>query len=375
LRRYLAKSSARRKNTASGPIHTDEQLGAIAAIEGSISRGEHFTLNALAGTGKTTVAAHVAALYAGAFFCAPTAKAASVLTTKTGVQATTVHSAFCQFVKELEQEGEPSRPVFRPAHSRGSLKSQVLLLDECSMISKSVSVDILAAGVRVVAIGDPGQLPPVEGQPFFTSASFELTEIHRQAIENPIIRQAHVVRSGATYVPDGDAVPVINRLTSTELRAADVVLTGRRQTRMRTNAEESRVLGLLNPLPRFGEPLICLRNAPKNGLCNGTIYYASSDLAEGDKTIGISTDAGDLELHAQFLPPGREYDQLDLPPGGWMTVFAFGYALTAHQAQGSEFDSVLLIDEWFQKDRIPWLYTGITRAKERITIASKDQPS
>ena len=54
-----------------------------------------------------------------------------------------------------------------------------------------------------------------------------------------------------------------------------------------------------------------------------------------------------------------------------MSAFAFGYALTVHKAQGSEFDAVLLIDEWSGDDRVQWLYTGITRAKERIVIASK----
>ena len=43
--------------------------------------------------------------------------------------------------------------------------------------------------------------------------------------------------------------------------------------------------------------------------------------------------------------------------------------------QGSEFDNVLLLDEWFRDDRVQWLYTGITHAKERITIASKGEPA
>jgi exodeoxyribonuclease-5 len=244
----------------------------------------------------------------------------------------------------------------------------VLLLAESSIISKAVAGDILATGVTVIAIGDPGQLPPVEGQPFFTSATFSLTQIHRQALENPIIRQAHAVRSGGSYTANGDAVRVVNRLTAEELRGAEILLTGRRKTRMRMNAEMRRVRGVVNPLPRSGEPLICLRNARKYGLCNGAIYYATRDLGEGDKTIGVSTDAGDIEVYATFLTPGHEY-ALDLPPGGWMTAFAFGYALTVHQAQGSEFDDVLLIDEWAGEDRSRWLYTGITRAKERITIA------
>jgi exodeoxyribonuclease-5 len=54
-----------------------------------------------------------------------------------------------------------------------------------------------------------------------------------------------------------------------------------------------------------------------------------------------------------------------------MSAFAFGYALTVHMAQGSQFDRVLLIDEWPGKDRIAWLYTGITRAVKSITIARR----
>src|SRR6516164_3147983 len=113
---------------------------------------------------------------------------------------------------------------------------------------------ILATGITVVAFGDPGQLPPIHGDPFFTNANFTLTQIHRQAFENPIIRQAHRVRSGGTYERDGDSVRVISRLSADELRATDVVLTGRRETRMRMNAEKRRVLGLESHLPRQGEP-------------------------------------------------------------------------------------------------------------------------
>ena len=137
------------------------------------------------------------------------------------------------------------------------------------------------------------------------------------------------------------------------------------------NAEKRRVLGLQSHLPRQGEPIVCLRNTRKFSLCNGAIYYTSRDLEPGDKTVGISTNVGDVEVYAVFLTPGREYDEVDLPPGAWMTVFAFGYALTVHQAQGSEFDRVLLIDEWCRDDRNRWIYTGITRAKERLVVAAK----
>jgi exodeoxyribonuclease-5 len=354
-----------------GLMLTAEQLAAVAAIEEAIGREASFALHGLAGTGKTTVAAHVARTRAseGAYLCALTGKAASVLARKTGLEATTVHRAFYHFVCAVEREGEPARLVFRPAHMPGSLKGKVLLLDECSMIDRKTAADIMATGITVVAIGDPGQLPPINGDPFFTQASFTLREVHRQALESPIIRQAHRVRAGESYQPDGNEFRVIDRLTLDDLRGSEVVLTWRRATRSRMNTLCRRALGITAPLPRYGEPLACLRNTPRYGLYNGAVYYTSRDLLPGDETVGISTDDGDIEVHADFLPPGGEDEALDLPPGGWKTAFCFGYAITVHKAQGSEFDRVLLIDEHCGADRIAWLYTGITRAARSIVVA------
>ena len=63
---------------------TTEQQEAVAAINAAIDRHETFVLHGLAGSGKTTVAAHIARSRPGAFLCAPTGKAASVLRDKTG---------------------------------------------------------------------------------------------------------------------------------------------------------------------------------------------------------------------------------------------------------------------------------------------------
>jgi hypothetical protein len=82
-------------------------------------------------------------------------------------------------------------------------------------------------------------------------------------------------------------------------------------------------------------------------MCPAALSRPEPILEEGDKTIGISTDAGDLDVYASFLTPGHEYDSLE---------------------------NVLLIDEWCGDDRNCWLYTGLTRAKERITIARKGDP-
>ena len=54
------------------------------------------------------------------------------------------------------------------------------------------------------------------------------------------------------------------------------------------------------------------------------------------------------------------------------TAIGFGYALTVHKAQGSEWPNVLIIDEYRRRldgDRPGWLYTAITRASESVLVA------
>jgi exodeoxyribonuclease V len=50
--------------------------------------------------------------------------------------------------------------------------------------------------------------------------------------------------------------------------------------------------------------------------------------------------------------------------------FDYGYVLTVHKAQGSQWDDVVLFDESFAfpDTRERWLYTGITRAVRRLTV-------
>ena len=50
--------------------------------------------------------------------------------------------------------------------------------------------------------------------------------------------------------------------------------------------------------------------------------------------------------------------------------FDYGYALTVHKAQGSQWDDVIVFDEsWaFREHRHRWLYTAITRASQRLTV-------
>ena len=81
----------------------------------------------------------------------------------------------------------------------------------------------------------------------------------------------------------------------------------------------------------------------------------------------FSVEVQALEHH--FLGRGAELKkQYWLMSEGQM--FDYGYALTCHKSQGSQWDDVLIFDESgiFRSDRFRWLYTAITRAAEKVSV-------
>ena len=125
---------------------------------------------------------------------------------------------------------------------------------------------------------------------------------------------------------------------------------------------------------------MCLRNNPQKRLLNGQIWTA----AEVKKRSGMrysltlepeeETTASGKKALAHVVTHGAffsgEEDQLGWPERRRFDEFTFGYCLTVHKAQGSQWDKVYLFDESFvfRDDRRRWLYTGVTRASEQITV-------
>ena len=62
------------------------------------------------------------------------------------------------------------------------------------MVDEDLGQDLLSFGTPVLVLGDPAQLPPVKGGGFFTEAEPDimLTEVHRQAADNPIVRMSMI---------------------------------------------------------------------------------------------------------------------------------------------------------------------------------------
>jgi exodeoxyribonuclease-5 len=159
---------------------------------------------------------------------------------------------------------------------------------------------------------------------------------------------------------------------------ADLVLVGTNRTRRRYNQRLRQLKGFDAAYPQAGDKLVCLRNDPSKGLLNGSLWKVMTSSRETVKpgiNLLVSPEEDDPDrgvAKIKLLKATFEDQETEIP---WSTKkryddFDYGYALTVHKAQGSQWNNVVLFDESFAfKDtRQRWLYTAITRAAERLTI-------
>ena len=329
-----------------------------------------FSLQGLAGTGKTFALAELARRHPEAALGAPTGKAAAVLRARTGFDVRTIHSLIYDFrgISEDEMTGK-KQPVFTAKDDSG-LSGKTVFLDEASMIGCRIAHDLLDTGARIVACGDPGQLPPVADTPFFDRADARLTEIHRQALESAVVRQAHAVRNRGCYVADGVDFRVVSHADDGEMFATGIALCWRNATRQALNQRRRSVIqrGAGMTL-REGEPVMCLKNDYALRIFNGEIYPLAANRSPGDD-LTLELGPGRFVTALNSVVEGIDADFAELRYEDTHSPFALAYAATVHKAQGSEWPSVLLVDEFrgAEDDRRSWLYTGITRAAKRVTM-------
>jgi ATP-dependent exoDNAse (exonuclease V) alpha subunit len=174
-----------------------------------------------------------------ALLCTLTGKAASVLQRRTGIAATTLHSVFYRLEAIRKDKDGKEVMQWREALEPGSRDGCLVLIDECMMVGKKIMDTVLRSGADVIACGDPNQLWPVLDEPYFLTPDLELTEIHRQALDSPIIRQAHAVRVSGWYQLDGEAFRV-QRAASDQLIGAGPTGKGRCGTREHASCAASR---------------------------------------------------------------------------------------------------------------------------------------
>lgn len=368
-----------------------QQDEALKAVSRWLRDGQSqlFRLFGYAGTGKTTLARHFAEdVDGGVQFAAFTGKAAQVLRSKGATNARTIHSLIYRPRGEEavadETTGKTSiNPTFSLNRQSPISRAKLVVIDECSMVDEQLGRDLMSFGTPILVLGDPAQLPPISGGGFFTEHEPDhlLTEIHRQARDNPIIRLALDIREGREFAKgDYGSAQVIGRedVDQDLVLAADQVLVGTNRTRRRYNQRLRELKGFDANYPQAGDKLVCLRNDPAKGLLNGSLWKVMTSSRETVKpgiNLLVSPEEDDPDrgvAKIKLLKAAFEDPDADIP---WQQKkrfddFDYGYALTVHKAQGSQWDNVVLFDEsWAFKDtRQRWLYTAVTRAAQRLTV-------
>lgn len=380
------------------------------------STRQTFVLTGFAGTGKTTVLKHVVCDVLGltpeknVAFVTPTGKAATVLIKK-GIPACTVHRLIYQSIieeKEMLLNGKTIKIEKLTFKRRESIDKSIklIVLDEASMVSDDVLFDILNFGVKVLLCGDDAQLPPVEGfNTYLKTPDFSLTEIVRQQQDNPIIMLSQLAREGGhiAYGNYGDRVFVISRRNFVGAKRkrlmlrAEQIICGLNRTRFSVNDEMRGYLGF-SGLPQDGEKLICTVNnweqfidgEMKFNMVNGIIGTAIQPFYDEANFIGFTQFKPDFldEICPEALPfdtgifINGEYryrhgdyfekfnEEGDATGAFTLNRFEYGYCISCHKAQGSEFSNAIVFDESyaFKEDAHRWLYTAITRAKDKLII-------
>jgi exodeoxyribonuclease-5 len=371
-----------------------------------IAAGKHpvkptFYVAGPAGSGKSTIIQDVLSGFdLNIHYAAFTAKAALVMRSKGCVGATTIHreiyapkgqGASRDEVRKLEQELAATTDESRAREIRALIKAagqpvfgvnpgaplseaDLLVIDECSMVDRKLGEDVMSFGKPVLVIGDVNQLPPLFGQGYFTSDTpdFELTEIHRQAKESPVLYLADKARRGEKIYPgEYGTSKVVTKFEPADCLSADQMIVGRNETRRQKNQLYRQHKGFEGDFPLPGEKLVCLRNNHKLGILNGSQWVCDA-VKVREHSLKLAVHGLDDDVSVE-VSAHKDYF-LGKEPEGWLALehesFDYGYVMTCHKSQGSQWSHVCIIDQssQFAPNASKWLYTALTRAADRVTL-------
>ena len=350
-----------------------DQLAAIDEIVRwrDEDRNQFLTFGGFAGTGKTTIVAELATLWKDSAVCALCGKAASVLRSKGIKRASTIHSLV--YEPDVDEDGN-----LIGFTRKQDLDCDSIIVDEASMVNEQLHNYLLSFGLPVLYVGDHGQLEPIQvgsREPFnlMHDPEVRLEVIHRQAAGNSIIDVSAAFREGrhgdvlalrGSVSHDGRVrvVPLIE----VQDNLSGTVICGTNRTRHRINSVMRQRLGHGDEV-EAGDMVICLQNNRKLGVFNGQLFtvVAVHQRSSYSTKLTMTDDSGNLlTVRCRTEQFGR--DKMEYQSGETL-LLDYGYCLTAHKAQGSEFDDVTVIDEVMGSwDACRWRYTSATRAKERL---------
>jgi len=273
---------------------------------------------------------------------APTGKAASRFQNKK-ITSQTLHSLLGIY------ETIDRQPAIKP------LIADLIIVDECSMIDLklwSYLLSSIAPGTSVILMGDPDQLPPVEGGAIFEEFC-NIKAINTVHLNKTLRSQSSSLQQLSHFVKHGKGKEAIELFSSTS--DSDIsflplnkftpnenlgsILTPFHKGPFGTQAINEQIYSLSNAKVR---PIIITKNDYQLGLMNGDIGFIEDDIA----VFNDSSFASSL-----------------------LYSYDLAWAISIHKSQGSEFDHVcILLPENSELFGRKLLYTAITRAKKSVTI-------
>lgn len=377
----------------------NQEEGLKTAIARYNNKEAYTCIAGYAGTGKSTLVQFIISALNipedRVVYIAYTGKAAQVLRTKGCPNAMTAHRLLYQSFprKDGTFKHIPIRPLF---------PYKIIVVDEVSMLPKHMWELLLSHKIHVLALGDPGQLPPVAAEPHgvLDHPHIFLDEIMRQEEESEIIRLTMDIRAQKPLqLMRGNEVRIVDReemLQPGFLAWADQILVGKNDTRFAINSFMRQVLmDTDDPHPLVGDRIICLKNnwecinetgdALVNGLSgkiNSIKYTKDNPFMEVTPIVDFAPDYEnaksflalemDYKIFMEHEPTINKDNFKRIPKYYQPNQFDYAYAITCHKSQGSEYDKVIVLEEYLKGDskeeHARWLYTAATRAAKKLII-------
>ena len=277
----------------------------------------------------------------------------------------------------------------------------LIVVDEASMVGDEVLEDLQQHRVPILAVGDHGQLPPVMASgELMKDPELRLEKIHRQAEKNPIIALSKVIREDGflddtfadgkhiRFRPKKKIKGVLRKAYANHppIHVGIICHTNRR--RIQLNMAARAALGY-SGVPSGGEIVLCLKNNPP--VFNGMRGIVTKDGAEDEESpwllrtavqfLDEKINTGDIDMCCATFNRERTFSSIEEIQALGIPVkkfgeaglpYDFGYAMTCHKAQGSQFKhAILYLDRRPDPNSEDWrrfAYTAVTRASEKLTV-------
>ena len=385
-----------------------QQEGLKIALERHKANEKYTVISGYAGTGKSTLVKFIIdALDVDkdkVAYATYTGKAAEVLRKKGNPNAMTLH--------KLLYDSIPRQGGGFIRIPKKQLDYSIVVVDEVSMVPKTMVDMLLKHKVYVIFLGDPFQLPQIDKKETHTlldKPHIFLDQVMRQAAESEIIQLTMKIRNGEQIdFMSGKEVIIAPKasLVTGHLTWADQIICATNASRISLNNQMREILGY-SGLPQDGERMICLRNywedfsedgssSLVNGM-TGIIKNPFESFRMAPMYIKMKNHKMDI-IQGEFISDdGKTFNSVEMDKGmittgefslDWRETYAlgrlknkigdivpreftFGYAITCHKSQGSEWDKVLVIEERFpfdKKEHQRWLYTAVSRSAEKCVL-------